>query len=102
MPLIAKHGIYCLERFDAPLDVDLAIAINKLCHGFGDHYKTYFGPDFMERMTNQRGGAIICIAYIEDKNYASIRMIRKVSQLFIMYLHIVVIDDKVYLKCWLK
>ena len=72
MPVIEKHGKYCLERFDAPIDVGLAISINNLCYGFGDHYKNYFGPDFIERMTNQRGGAIICIAYIDDENYANI------------------------------
>ena len=69
MPHITKFGKYVLERFDAPLHCDLAKAIDKLCNGFGDHYKNYFGPDFIERMTNSTGGAIVSVAYLEDSNF---------------------------------
>ena len=71
MPHITKFGKYVLERFDAPLHCDLAKAIDKLCNGFGDHYKNYFGPDFIERMTNSTGGAIVSVAYLEDSNFFS-------------------------------
>ena len=69
MPHITKFGKYALEIFIAPLHCDLAKAIDKLCNGFGDHYKNHFGPDFIERMTNASGGAIVSIAYLEDSNF---------------------------------
>ena len=69
MPKITTFGKYALETFDAPLHCDLAKAIDTLCNGFGDHYENYFGPDFIERMTNASGGAIVSIAYLEDSNF---------------------------------
>ena len=72
MPHITKNGKYALEKFNAPLNSDLAKAIDKLCNGFGDHYQNYFGPDFIERMTNKTGGAIVYIAYLEDLNYSCV------------------------------
>ena len=71
MPRVTKHGQYCIERFDAPLHGDIARSVDKLCNGFGDHYKTYFGPDFIERMTNEYGGAVVYVAYLENSNHIS-------------------------------